>query len=104
MIAAVARASNRSVAVVGADSYALTLWAHLHGQDSEHLDALVEEKNRLEMSELNALAYHAPQKISGERLRWKAKIGGLESRADVAKRAHELLERSARQRGELPPS
>jgi hypothetical protein len=102
VIAAVARASKRSVAEVGADSYALTLWAHLHAQDSEHLDALVDEKNRLEMADLTALAHWEPKRIAGERLRWKAKIGGLESREDVAKRAHELLERSARQRGELP--
>lgn len=89
---------------VAGDSYALTLFAHLHKQDADHLDSLVAERYRLEAAELGALAFHAPEKIAGERLRWKAKIGGLESRASVYERAVELMNRAAKQRGEPLPS
>lgn len=89
---------------MGADSYALTLWAFLHSQDAQHLASLVAEKEQIELAEKVALGFHDPKKIAGLWVTWKAKIGGLETSADVMRRSLELLERSERQRKNIPPS
>lgn len=106
MIASVARDSGRSVADVGGESYALTLWAFLQGEDSKHLATLVAEKEQIELAELVALGFHEPKRIANEWMKWRAKIGGLESADVVREKAMELMARhdAALRRNPLPES
>lgn len=65
----------------------------MHGEDSKHLAALVAEKEAIELAELVALGFHEPKKFSGEWMKWRAKIGGLESSDAIRERAMELMAR-----------
>lgn len=100
MIASVARESGRSVESVGADSYALTLWAYLHGKDAERLLEIAAELERIELAEMVTRGFHGkdPMKeINRFRDQWRAKLGGVRDLTvdDVRRAAEELEERHA---------
>lgn len=98
MISSVARDSGRSVQAVGADSYALTLWAFLHGKDAQHLDGLTAEYERLELAEAVTRGFvGGTTEIEKLRKVWRQKLGGTnaqKSNEDVIRIAREMFEKT----------
>lgn len=93
MIASVARDSGRAVKDVGADSYALTLWAFLHGKDAQHLDSLIREAERIDLADNIAVAFHDPQSLAKVKTRFRSKLTvsvGPATREELSEEADEL--------------
>ena len=94
MIASVARVSGRSVESVASDSYALTLYTHLHNEDIEYRDSLRREEESITHAEMIAVAFHEPKKLKGFRNSWRARafpIPDIESvRERLSREAYEL--------------
>lgn len=102
MIASVARESGRTVQQVGADSYALTLWAFLHSKDAQRLESLVRQAEAIDAAEMIAFAFHDPKKLNQFRQRLRSEfvlpvtektIEELSREADDLWRQHELAKR-----------
>lgn len=94
MIASVARDSGRSVQSVGADSYALTLWAFLHGKDAEHIASLVREAERIDSAEMHTRGFLGGMpEIQKFRQEFRAKFRGPVTEATRAEMRREATQR-----------
>jgi hypothetical protein len=97
MIARVARAYGRPPLAVARGPFAETAWAFAQLVTLERFDAIARDGEGLQAANRAAIAFHAPQKLEGERqgflerLRGRPRVSANEAKA----RARKLIESGA---------
>lgn len=93
-IAKVATAQGRSVQLVAAEPFALTLWTCLQLQQVQHVEAVEAEQNRYDLAGLIAHALNDPEKLATMHAAFLATITAASltaSRESALERARRLV-------------
>lgn len=95
MIASVAGFNPSEIQRVGRESYALTLWAFLHMQDSRHIASLNTERDSIDLASMIAVGFVDPKNLRPFETNWKARatrpiLIGQNTQEAMSQRADEL--------------